>query len=325
MTAAILLNAAGTSVQVFEKSRGPGGRLASKRTSEGGVDIGAQYFTVRDQGFRALLDQYAPDSFQPWQANLVLERPAGQLQPFAEDARYVGVPRMTAVSRTLSEQLSIDYETRVAKLSKPDGTGRWSLEDTEGTQYGPFDLVIVTAPPVQTRDLLANSGLDALNNEQVLAAAVMLPCWAVGIRLSAPLAVNFDGLQPAAGPLGWLARDSSKPGRKAASEWWMLHATPEWSAAHQDAAPETVQRVLVDAFRAQNAVPDEVSVTETVVHRWLYARSADTEAGPGHLWFAEEGIAVAGDWLAGGRVEGAYLSAAGLIQQWREHGVIAAP
>ena len=322
LSAALLLKAAGVSVQVFEKSRGPGGRLASKRTSEGGVDIGAQYFTVRDQGFRDFLNQYAPGSFQPWRGNLQLERPPGQFQPFGEDTRYVGVPRMTAVSRALSEQLSSHYETRIHKLLKIDGADQWGLESAEGEQFGPFDQVIITAPPVQTRDLLINSGLGSLNQVPALADADMLPCWALGIRLSAALPVSYDGLQPAEGPIGWVARDSSKPGREVPHEWWMLHATPEWSAAHEGAEPDRVREVLISSFKGLHEVPEDVSVTETVVHRWLYARSPSTEAGAGHLWFAEQGIAVIGDWLAGGRVEGAYLSAAGLIQQWQSNQLV---
>ncbi|HCP22242.1 MAG TPA: FAD-dependent oxidoreductase, partial [Marinobacter hydrocarbonoclasticus] len=45
LTAAILLGDSGHNVRVFEKSRGPGGRLASKRVANGSADIGAQYFT----------------------------------------------------------------------------------------------------------------------------------------------------------------------------------------------------------------------------------------------------------------------------------------
>ena len=40
---------------IFEKSRGPGGRLASKRIDDLRVDIGAQFFTVRESRFQTIV------------------------------------------------------------------------------------------------------------------------------------------------------------------------------------------------------------------------------------------------------------------------------
>src|SRR5690554_4761629 len=69
LTAAILLGDSGHNVRVFEKSRGPGGRLASKRVANGSADIGAQYFTSRNPGFTRFLDRWAgPESYQIWNA-----------------------------------------------------------------------------------------------------------------------------------------------------------------------------------------------------------------------------------------------------------------
>jgi len=55
LSAAILLEQKNHSVTVFEKSRGPGGRLAAKRVTGGSADIGAQYFTIRNPEFRTFL------------------------------------------------------------------------------------------------------------------------------------------------------------------------------------------------------------------------------------------------------------------------------
>ncbi len=68
---------------------------------------------------------------------------------------------------------------------------------------------------------------------------------------------------------------------------------------------------LVKAFKeltGSDAWPDDL-----VPHRWLYAR-AEGENFPGHLWFDQLGIGLAGDWLDGGRVEGAFNSACGLVK-----------
>ena len=43
---------AGAQVRVFEKARGAGGRMSTRRTDFGAFDHGAQYFTARDPRFR---------------------------------------------------------------------------------------------------------------------------------------------------------------------------------------------------------------------------------------------------------------------------------
>ena len=55
ISAARTLVQAGHRVSVFEKSRGAGGRMATRETPFGNFDHGAQYFTVRDPRF-ALAD-----------------------------------------------------------------------------------------------------------------------------------------------------------------------------------------------------------------------------------------------------------------------------
>ena len=51
LSAAQALTEAGHVVQIFDKSRGSGGRMSSKRSDAGALDMGAQYFTARDRRF----------------------------------------------------------------------------------------------------------------------------------------------------------------------------------------------------------------------------------------------------------------------------------
>ncbi|MGH8355151.1 MAG: FAD-dependent oxidoreductase, partial [Pseudomonas sp.] len=58
LSAAQALHAAGHAVQLFDKSRGSGGRMASKRSDAGALDLGAQYFTARDRRFVEAVQQW---------------------------------------------------------------------------------------------------------------------------------------------------------------------------------------------------------------------------------------------------------------------------
>ena len=83
------------------------------------------------------------------------------------------------------------------------------------------------------------------------ASARMRGSWAVMVRCPGPVALAWDGAFINTGPLRWVARDSSKPGRTApaGTETWLLHASPEWSDAHEDAA-DSVTATLLAAFEA---------------------------------------------------------------------------
>ena len=75
LSAAEALHAAGYPVQLFDKSRGSGGRMASKRSDAGALDLGAQYFTARDRRFAATVAQ--------WQARGWVEQWTPSLYQFA--------------------------------------------------------------------------------------------------------------------------------------------------------------------------------------------------------------------------------------------------
>lgn len=319
LTAARRLQEAGTEVTVFEKSRGPGGRLAAKRVTGGSADIGAQYFTIRNPRFREFLHQHAgEDVFAPWQGRLVYETGTGATEPFHSALRYVGVPRMTAISRALAEGLALHAGVRIARMDR-DSAGSWTLTDTAGEMFGPFDGVIVTAPPAQAYDLLHDSELSGLAAAIEPHLAGMQACWTVVAHYPGSLGLGYQGVQSRDPVLGWAANNSSKPGRDGDGEWWVLHGTPEWSHQNRDLSGEDVTRQLLTAFTrvcGVSAEPDEL-----VSHRWLYARSV-TAAGPGHLTDHRLAVGIVGDWLQGGRVEGAFDSAESLIRDWREAGLV---
>ncbi|QSP93823.1 FAD-dependent oxidoreductase [Marinobacter salinisoli] len=309
LTAGILLKQAGQEVTVFEKSRGPGGRLAAKRVPGGSADIGAQYFTARNPAFLPFLRQYAGEGcFDVWQARLGFRAESGQWGQFPEESRYVGCPRMTAITRALSGHVTVVSETRVERFERHGN--RWLLYDTQNSSLGAFDQIILTAPPAQSQDLLAASGLaqeaESLDDQ----VKAMLPCWAVVAHFEKAPWTDHDGMRVEDSVLYWVANNSSKPGRQDDGQWWVLHANPQWSQEQVDASPEDVASQVLSAFRELIGYVDEPDTV--LAHRWLYARSEDAER-PGHLWFPDHRIGLAGDWLSGGRVEGAFNSACSLI------------
>ncbi len=298
---------AGVRVSVFDKSRGPSGRMSTRRGEGWACDHGAQYFTARDPLFEAEVARWqAAGVAARWQPRLAVFDAGGRRSSDgAAPARHVGTPRMTAPARLLAEGLDLRLQTTVTALQRYDHG--WELATAErGLLAEAFDGVLLAVPAPQALPLLQPMApaLAALAG-----AARMQGCWALMLRFEAPLALDFDAAFVNDGPLRWIARDTSKPGRSG-PETWTLHASAEWSAAHLEDGADAVAAALIAAFRALGgAMPLAWSA-----HRWRYAITDAATAGR-CAWDAAAGLGLCGDWLNGGRVEGAWLSGHALAQR----------
>lgn len=119
---------------------------------------------------------------------------------------------------------------------------------------------------------------------------------------------GYDALFVNAGPLRWVARNASKPAR-AGVETWLLHATAEWSQTHGDATPANVIASLSPELAALG-LPMPQSCDAFF---WTVASSAPA-LQIGCAWDAQLGLGMCGDWMAGGKVEGAWQSGVALAR-----------
>lgn len=299
LSCANVLRSAGVDVLVLDKSRGVAGRMSTRRGDGWQCDHGAQYFTARHPDFQAEVAQWcAAGAAAPWRARLAAVGGDGGHQPDGGLERFVGVPRMTAPARLMAEEHDVRLEQTVTGLRR-DEAG-WCITTREsGDAVGRYAAVVIAVPAPQAVPLLQPCAVDMAE----LAAEVrMQGSWAVMLRFAAPVDLPFDAAFVNQGPLRWVARDSSKPGRDG-TETWLLHATAEWSEEHIEDAPESVAEVLIAAFAALGAP----SPAAWSAHRWRYADSAPA-LGINHVWNAAAGLGLCGDWLNGGKVEGAWLS-----------------
>ncbi|MBD9394365.1 NAD(P)/FAD-dependent oxidoreductase [Acidovorax sp. ACV01] len=305
---------AGHIVHVFDKSRGPSGRMSTRRAEdEHGpwqCDHGAQYFTARDPAFRAEVARWQRAGVAAvWDARLASFDGSIWTTPHTPLERFVGTPRMTSPAawlvQSLGDRALARWQTTIQGLDRTEGG--WTITSAEhGPLHQRYDAVMLAVPAPQAVPLLAPV---APAGAAVAASARMRGSWAVMLRYAAPVAMPWEGAFINTGPLRWVARDSSKPGRTGA-ETWLLHATAEWSDAHIEDNAESVTATLLAAFAALGG-PTPLAV---IAHRWRYA---DTEPALtlGSWWNASLRLGMCGDWLNGGKVEGAWLSGRTLAAQ----------
>lgn len=299
LTCARRLAAAGHGVRLFDKGRGPGGRMSTRRVEVDGeilqFDHGAQYFTARDERFLSQVEQ--------WQADGVVAR-----WPVAGPGAWVGTPAMNAPIKAMAAQADVEFGARIEGI-RAVGTG-WRLIGT-GAPRALFDAVICAVPAEQAAALLAT---DAPDIAALARTNHSEPCWTLMVAFDQR--PDLPEILRSTGAIGWAARNASKPGRGAA-ECWVVQGSPEWSRVHLEEDQRAVASLLLDALRTQagGLLP---GVRYSAAHRWRYALGG--AAGKGALWDGNTRIGACGDWLLGPRVENAFLSGWELAQKVIDHG-----
>ncbi len=306
LTCAQGLNLAGLRVSVFDKGRGPGGRMSTRRMGPWHFDHGAQYLTAREPEFQAQVRAWeALNIVQPWTGRIVRFR-NGVFQPLeSSERRYVGVPGMSAIVRYLTRELDVHYDTQVSTVT-PHAHG-WRLKDIMGADLGVFQVVALALPAPQAVELAI--GLSPIAER---AMVKMAPCWSIMLGFDRTLAFPFDGAFMDDPALAWAARNNSKPGRPPA-EAWTLHGTREWSAAHLESGGEQVAARLLASF-ASAVNEKRLFPAARIYHRWRFAEAVEN-AGEACLYDSEQRLGACGDWCLEGRIEAAWRSGRALA--WR--------
>ncbi len=302
---------AGYAVQLFDKSRGVSGRLATRRATwldEQGreqparFDHGAPGFGARDPGFLRFVEQAQRDGLVArWTPRVA----PGGYTPLDAPALWVPQPEMPALCRALAAGLVLHTGCTVDALRRSGDA--WRLESDGAVVAEAFDRVVVAVPPAQAAPLLRAHRADWAQRAQQMP---MLPGWVLmGVSDADPAFDGWDLAWPSDGPLAEIVRNDAKPGRerRPGVAHWVLHASAGWSQTHLEATPAEVQAALQQAFAAW--LGRTPAWRHAAVHRWRYATAPRGAAVPGRCWWdAAAGLGVCGDALGGSGVEGAWCS-----------------
>lgn len=290
LLAATELERAGMRTCILEKGRGPGGRMATRRRDGAVFDHGAQFFTARDPRFGARVEEWLGHGIvKPW-----YEFPGS-------DTHYRGHPGMTAVPKHLAADLDVRYDTTVGDIGYSGGV--WTLGAASQLFVAPS--LLLTAPVPQSLALLDSGGVLLPPTVRLELETIRFHrCIAALALLDRPSALEQHGgsIKLAEEPVQWIA-DNQRKGISPNATAVTIHSTPAFADKHWDAEDSRRLPPLLEA-----AAPHlEAQVIACHGHRWGFSqpmRAFSTEA------FVDQDrrFAIAGDGLAGGRVEGAAIS-----------------
>jgi len=215
------LKGAGRRVLVLDKSRGIGGRVATRRVGldmgAARFDHGAQYITVRTPEFSRFLETL-PQAVGPWQD--------GTAHP-----HFVGLPGMSGLPRAMAQGLEVRQGVEVTALDPVPGGWRVMA----GTDAFEAARLVLTVPAPQALRLLGDHPL-----AEALAGVGMAPCLTLMAAFPLDAPRPFVNRRDPDQPLAWIAQDSTKPGRAGPVTTWVAQAGPDWSAQHLELGRDAI-------------------------------------------------------------------------------------
>ncbi|MFW6062951.1 MAG: NAD(P)/FAD-dependent oxidoreductase [Chloroflexota bacterium] len=314
LLAATRLQEASVAVTVLEAASVVGGRVATRQIAlpdgtTATFDHGAQYFTVRDEGFQERVEGWR-------RAGVVRRWSEGFATPDSSvyrdgQPRFCGQPAMRAIPQHLARDLDVRLKSPVRAVHHEE---QWSLTVEDGPTFQ-APALIMTPPTLQTLALL-DAGDVQLPPEarSALGSISYDPCWALLAVLDGPSHIPAPGgLWPDGDVISWMADNQKKAISEAPSV--TIHASPEFSRAHLAADEGVVaRRLLHEAKRwlGADVVQYEIQLWPNSIPRQLYGERTLFCEEPGPLAFA-------GDAFAGPRVEGAALSGLAAAEAMLKH------
>jgi len=298
LVAAREVQTAGHEVVVLDKSRSSGGRCATRRIGDAVLDHGAQFFTVRNDDFARINDEWLRnDITREWCRGFG----AGDGHP-----RYCGTRGMTSISKHLATGLDVRYEQMAFNIerARDASSGGWCVHLDDAT-YHEAERVVVTCPVPQSMALLVNAGLsvpDAIRTieyDKTIAALVVIDGDSnvpePGGVQNGDTTFSFvaDNRRKGVSPIGALTLHCNATFSE--TKWWA-------DANETHAEVMELARPWIGSAR----------VVEHQPKRWRMATPRTT--WPERCW-SSDGIVLAGDAFGGPRVEGAVLSGLAAAQR----------
>ena len=342
LTCARELTAAGYRVCLLDKSRGLGGRIATRRVDGVRVDHGLRYWQPQTEGLQALTkDLLAANIIEPWpvRAYEILQREV--LTPVEHPTVYVAAAGINAIAKYLARDFTPNENlfTSYRAVSISGQPGDWIVEFDDGEAIKAKQCAIAIPAP-QAAELL-DTYTSKENRRQVRSAAIAQieaveywPCLSVLAGYDSPYRHQMGELSADGGPEGWMVTDKAGTSTKwvaldsskhdpAAGPVLVIHSKPAFAEQYINAGDlQPAASVLLRACARK--LVDWVAQPEWFrVHRWPYAwvKTFHPEAALS----IGEALVCGGDWCSdtGGEaalqnIDYAYLSGLAMAKALQE-------
>jgi hypothetical protein len=313
----------GYRVLLLDKSRGVGGRAATRRIEDFRIDHGLQYLKIQPEPapeLAQLLQQLCDRKIiEAWTGN-VYELNSDGLQVTPPATRYIAPEGMSAIAKFLTTDLQV-WKHCLVKAIAPTDEQTWqinyeSADRTEGSVQAKALVIAIPAPQaipiLQSSQSIPAEFISQLSLVEYSACIAVMAAYSQDRYRDLPpwQAVKITSDRA----LAWIALDSNK--RKTSTQpIFVLHSTAQFARDYLDTNNlELAAEKLLD--RAANLLLPWFDRPEWFqFHRWRYAFTVSSLSVSQLSTNEPLPLVCCGDWFGGKFAESALMSGMAAIKE----------
>ena len=289
---------------VFEKSRGVGGRMATRRAEPYQFNHGAQYFKVENKEFKDFVQPLMVNKIiKPLKTNQIeiLNKNVIKRTKIYNQQYFTAGSKMNSVVKYLiNNNFSIKLLCKIEKILKENDN--WFIIDSNKVSYGPYNWLFITIPPNQAIEILYNS----FKFLDIIKKIKMRSCYSLMLGFDEIKEFDFDTALFLDEDIQWLSISKKILEKK---EYYNLLINSSYNFAEQNinGSKDKISNYLIK--QVSDILQCELNnYKHKALHFWKYAMS-EKNNNLGSLLDEDFKIIVCGDWCMNGKVEGGFLSA----------------
>lgn len=293
---------------VFDKSRGFGGRMATRRSDLYNFDHGSQFFTAKSDKFKAFCQKLENEKvIAKWNCNFaeIVNNKINKKWKFNNKPHYVATPQMNNLCKYLGKNLNIILNKHIQSIHFDNK--KWSLITSQKEVFNNFDYLILAIPSPQALNLIP----EKFKYFDIIKNIKMSACFTLMLGFKKSLNLGFEAALVKQSNISWISVNSSKPARPK-NFTLVINSSNKWADENIEKNLENVKIEMILAlkkiinFNANN-------IDYSNIHLWKYA-NANLRHENKSLFDPNFNLGICGDWLISGRVENAFLSALDLYK-----------
>ncbi|MBE9079517.1 FAD-dependent oxidoreductase [Romeria aff. gracilis LEGE 07310] len=300
------LRAVGYRVCVLDKSRGVGGRMATRRVKGTRVDHGLRYWNPKTPALQPLTEELlAANVLAPWAVTAFEIPQPEQLVEVTAAPVCVAPEGMSAIAKHLAANLEIQFQQRVTALERTDTGWRITYKGINpAAESVTAKAVVVAIPGPQAVPLLKSIDLPQ-RQVQLVEAVEYETRLTLMAGYPAERGREMGPLTPSAPSEGWMVTDNSgtsitwiglDSSKRHAAPYptIVIQSKPGFADRYLDARDlQPAASVLLRAA-GRKLLPWIAEPDWFQIHRWRYAYV--TQAYPGDCVRTDVPLVCCGDW-----------------------------
>ena len=276
-------------INLFDKARGLGGRLATRRAEGGKFDHGAQYFSIETINDLPEIQM------------LINE---GVIRNIDDKDIYFSPDGMTNIAKKLLIDFNIHKEHKLISIDQKNETYKLFFEN--GSMFD-SDYIIMSCPMPQSLEILDKSKIDFDNDlTKDLEDLSYFPCIVVMIKSEMKLSKlnKHIGTDFSNGNISWIG-DNHRKKVSSVENYYTIQCSPEFSFENFDNEYNETNEKLKPEI--ENIFGSSYQILSN--HKWRYSIPKSFYQGDDSLIINEKNfLGLCGDIFTNGRFDGAITS-----------------